>query len=404
MASDPAMMRKKLWKILDNMRDNEIDLVTFLEEIMASNEPRLKNIASGFLDRGGFKVVLRLMLRHLGFEGKVKHSTRCLTAVNQALGSEIWPVISAILEGEVNAYCKSPEAGKTAGTMTPETLKEFSLVEMRKRFDHHCPQLSQIITAICSNLKDCQSGTEPTGLEEFESNEPQTVASDVAADEDLISEEVTAEEPPGTDIRLVINTKKRRLVTKNEIPASKRRRARDKNIIGTVCLGVLAFGHSRNANLLQIILGYYLQGYSVAKEVVLVLNRLGLTVAYNTITESMNTLAKCNWEKIRCRINEGEPFGYAIDNCVIGDNKKEQSVLNRKETLQYTAGFLWFLNLPNKEKWKEASLPNDILGESPSPVNSTEMTDLEMNGTGGKGIDRKLLFRGIPNYEGIDSL
>lgn len=35
-----------------------------------------------------------------------------------------------------------------------------------------------------------------------------------------------------------------------------------------------------------MIIGYYLQGYSVAKEVISVLNRLGLTVAYNTICES----------------------------------------------------------------------------------------------------------------------
>ena len=37
----------------------------------------------------------------------------------------------------------------------------------------------------------------------------------------------------------------------------------------------------------------------------------------------MNTLAARNWENIRGGIQEGEAFGYAIDNCVVGDNKDE---------------------------------------------------------------------------------
>lgn len=59
-------------------------------------------------------------------------------------------------------------------------------------------------------------------------------------------------------------------------PASKKRKARDKSLIGTVCLGILAFGHSRNANLLQMIIGYYLQGYSVAKEVIFCAEPVGI--------------------------------------------------------------------------------------------------------------------------------
>lgn len=130
------------------------------------------------------------------------------------------------------------------------------------------------------------------------------------------------------------------------------------------------------------------------------LNRLGLTVAYKTICESMHTLAKCNWGNIRRRIQKGEPFGYAVDNCVIGDNKAEQSLLNRKETLQYTAGFLWFLNLHKEKGDGEASSP-EVIAEGSSVTGASSALD---GSSTGKGIERKILFREIPTYEGIDSL
>lgn len=447
MANDPNTERQRILKILDCMRDTEIDLITFIEGIMISSDPRFKKIAATFLDRGGFEIVLRFMLRSLGF-GKAKHSTRCLTAVNKALGSEIWIVISEILELEISSYCKSPEAGKTAGTITPESVEQFSLMEMRKNFECHCPRLSKIMGLICRGCKsDAMEEKEVSG----EPEEPEVPEVLEVLEEDSLP-----------------STKKRRLATKSQVPVHKKRRVRDKSLIGTICLGVLAFGHSRNANLFQMIMGYYMHSYSVAKEVVCVLNRLGITVAYNTVCESMNTMAECNWRKIRQRIQDGEAFGYAIDNCVIGDNKAEQSLLNRKETLQYTAGFLWFLNLPCKTPRlpvDEASSLLDqgsIVGQSSATSNATAdhaatstpatgapvtpldpigdpavtqtpataapatrcavpeggdfpnslhvpaeyheaVQDLE-GGVAGKGIDRKILFREIPDYEGIDSL
>ena len=66
------------------------------------------------------------MLSHLGFEGKAKHSARCLTVVNKALGSEIWPVIGETLEQDVDAYCKSLEARKTSSTMAPGLLRTLA--------------------------------------------------------------------------------------------------------------------------------------------------------------------------------------------------------------------------------------------------------------------------------------
>lgn len=448
MASPPNNNnRASILKVLDSMRNTEIDLVTFMDGIMSSNESWLKNIAARFLEQGGFLVVLKFMLRHLGFEGKAKHSTRCLTAVTQALGSEIWAVISEILEQEIIMYCKSPGAGKTAGTMTPETIEEFSLTGMRKNFDYYCPRFSQIMTVICPDSKG--GIAEENVASQPPTNEP----------ENEVVDEQMAPEPESVQCANMnfISTKKRRLVHKAEVPASKKRKVRDKSLIGTVCLGVLAFGHSRNANLLQMIMGYYLQGYSVAKEVISVLNRLGLTVAYNTVCESMNTMAASNWGNIQRRIQEGEAFGCAIDNCVIGDNKGEQSVLNRKETLQYTAGFLWFLNLPGGKISKRTG---SILGNTPvegiaggaasvsgniaeemiaggtsvvsvggfagtqsstaggsvsliaegalracgnDTVPEIAAPEIEV-GSAGKGVDRKILFRDIPDYDGIDSL
>ena len=102
MTSNPNILHKSIVKVLDCMRDTEIDLVTFVEGLVTSNKLRIKNVAIGFLKRGGFEVVLRFMLKHLGFKGKAKHSARYLTAINKALGSEIWMVIGQILEQEIN--------------------------------------------------------------------------------------------------------------------------------------------------------------------------------------------------------------------------------------------------------------------------------------------------------------
>ena len=222
---------------------------------MTPNEPRLKNVGTGFLDRGGFGVVSRFMLKLPGFEGKgkAKHSPSCLTAINKALGSEIWLVIGEILEQEMDVYCRSPGAEKTAGTMTPKSVEEFSLITMRKHFESLCPQLSRIVRKICPDCKsDAEGGVPPENVQETEKEVAVTVAMSATGEGAA----------GGVDMSPVSRTKRRR-ETKVEVPASKKRRVRDKSFIGTVCLAILAFGHSRNANLLQMIMGYYFQGYSV---------------------------------------------------------------------------------------------------------------------------------------------
>ena len=254
MPTEPNTVRKGILKVLDSMRDTEIDLVTFMEAIMTSNESRLRNVATGFLDRGGFQVVLKFMLKHLGFEGtKVKQSARCLTAVNTALGPEIWQVVGEILEQEISVYCRSPVAGHTSGTLTRESIVEFNLIEMRKQFDCHCPQLSRIMGLICSGNKG----------DSVDSVEDQGNIQEMGKEKEVVEEEEPEEVTPAPAQDADISTK-RRLETK-AVPARKKRRVRDKDLVGTVCLGILAFGHSRNANLLQMVMGYYMQGYNVAK-------------------------------------------------------------------------------------------------------------------------------------------
>jgi len=302
-----ASVEQNCIKVLDSMKDKDVDLLALFETIMTPEIKRMKDISARFFARGGFAKSMELMLPHLGVVGKKKHSFRCLSEINKMLPSEIWRLISQILEMELDTYCKIAEACQNANSMTPTIASEFGLNNIQEKLDQNCLRLAGLIGVFCSD--NSKEGVGDGGDDNVDNPERESHSIEVSQNrsqnvENIEREEgVVAVDPLGANegsgfidkvAQVFVSNKKRRRMGKVVVPVSKKRKVRHKSIIATVALCVLAYGHSRNANRFQIVMGYYLQGHNVTKDVLGALNRLGFCISYNGVSDAIKSVGEKN--------------------------------------------------------------------------------------------------------------
>ncbi|KAF8469004.1 hypothetical protein BDZ91DRAFT_81664 [Kalaharituber pfeilii] len=239
-----------VWKILETMRDHNMDMATLFERMMKSSSPRLKQKTGVFFAKDGFQRVFEAMLPHMEFDPKKRslNSARSVIELKQRMGVSLWKLIHVVLESKLRSYCNNIETRMGVGHTTPETARSFSLDELKAKFEERCPRLFGIMQVVCQGNS---SGHAIDG------------------------------EKLGTDDG-----------------------NRNRGIISIVVMYMLAFARSRRCNTFQSMVGYYLQGNTVSKRSISFLNQVELSVSYTSICKTMRSMGLSNLKNIQKRIWE----------------------------------------------------------------------------------------------------
>ncbi|RPB18337.1 hypothetical protein L211DRAFT_854209 [Terfezia boudieri ATCC MYA-4762] len=305
--AEEAVWKPRVFLIRKLLHSSNMDVSLFFTRLMSSKSKCLKEKQRSFIENKGFEKVFEVMLSVMSYNTKKKqNSTASILELKQKLEVELWRVIQQILESEMKAYCKQPEAEsrRPVQSITPELATEFDFKKIEGKFKEFCPRLSNIIQGICLLGESDGDETMREGEE-------------------------------------VVNNKRKR----GKGP-QKKRNIRDKSLMTVTAMSIMVFSNSRLSNTLQTPLDYYFQACGVPKKVISFLNHMGLSVAYTIICESMKAMGAANREVITRKVKNGSPIGLMWDNNAMFENKASQSVKNVKTLTQYTCAALWFLNVP----------------------------------------------------------
>ncbi|KAF8445294.1 hypothetical protein BGX38DRAFT_1143491 [Terfezia claveryi] len=103
---------------------------------------RSSNMDRSFIENKGFEKVFEAMLSVMSYNTKKKqNSTASILELKQKLGVGLWRVIQQILESEMKAYSKQPEA-RPVQSITPELATEFDFKKIEGKFKEFPPRLT----------------------------------------------------------------------------------------------------------------------------------------------------------------------------------------------------------------------------------------------------------------------
>ncbi|RPB24665.1 hypothetical protein L211DRAFT_848511 [Terfezia boudieri ATCC MYA-4762] len=304
--AEEEIWEPRVFKICELLRSSNMDLRLFVTRCLGAKSKRMREKQRSFIDNNGVEEVFEGMVSVINCSSKRKqNSATAISEVKRRLGGGVWRLVQQILDLELEAYCKQPIAKCPVQAITPDIATNFNFEELGGRFRQNCPRLYELINGVCS----------------------------VGSDRDTMLDN--------------LNSRKRK---KSGGGGGERgRKSRNKLLINTVVMSMIAFGRSRMCNSLQTPIGYYLQACGVPKRVIGVLNRVGLSVGYTTICDAMKAMGSANGERIKKRIIQGHAFGLMWDNNVMFENKTGQSVKNQRVLTQYTCAAMWFLHIPKPE-------------------------------------------------------
>jgi uncharacterized transporter YbjL len=92
--------------------------------------------------------------------------------------------------------------------------------------------------------------------------------------------------------------------TENTYTTSHRRqvvRKRNKKIIATVIAHIMMFARSQKDNYLQTIIGFWLQSVKAPKRLIALLNRVGISVSYASVTTAIKAVGEAAHKSIQVR-------------------------------------------------------------------------------------------------------
>jgi hypothetical protein len=146
------------------------------------------------------------------------------------------------------------------GDMTPQIAAGFDMDECSKRLQEHAPYLNRMLQTLC--------GAAIVSNEEQEDREfsPETWSMSES------EEDVYTNQSEGRSYHHTEN------------------RNRNKAIIATFMAYMVMFARSQQNNYMQTIIGFWLQSVKAPKRLIALLNRLGISVSYGSITTAVKAV------------------------------------------------------------------------------------------------------------------
>lgn len=159
----------------------------------------------------------------------------------------------------------------------------------------------------------------------------------------------------------------------DDTPSKRKERRRcDRNLISITVMGLLTYGRSRRANILQTTMGFYSYASRIPKRAISVFNRLGLCCSYESVISAMEYCAKGVEREARRRAGENsESLMVMYNNFDIQTEVQDQRLHNKAILQHNTIGAVIFLRRKNGKPWmsgsegsiQEESAPGQFAGQ-----------------------------------------
>ncbi|KAF8467164.1 hypothetical protein BDZ91DRAFT_793569 [Kalaharituber pfeilii] len=342
-------MDNTLLKILDSIKEAKLTIKSFFLAVMVSEHHTIQTRVGLLFKDEGLEECLKAMINHTRFGPGKRKTERARQEAAARLGPIIMPFIEEILCDEIVSFSNHPIAKKPPNKIAAEDCLHFDFLKYHEALTETAPYLTTLMNKVCK-------------LEE--------------EDKDAQLEH-------------------------------EQREQRDKRIIITTAICCIAYAYSRSINSLQVMMGYYFQAERASKRSIATCNRMGICCSYNTIQASMTMMAKSSLIAVKQRIANGKvkfnrskaencewrSFRMCMDNAVVASKRKaEETELNKGGLIQYTAGFIWMLNIPKPKDPRFMKAYESLIKQEQS-----------VDGTILPGIRRDILFK-EPNYDEVTVL
>jgi hypothetical protein len=349
-------------------------LLPFIEAFWDSTNERLQNRIGYIYSNGGFHSLVGRVIQHSIFAAERRSTQRDTnTLAETQIGQDIINLLLRIIHREFQSLHEDEESRTMqirAGNMTAKVASQFSFKERETFYLDNAPILSSLIRELC------------------DVNSIEAEPADDDNDTDSENSDYDSMEP--------------------REPNVKPKKSRAKWVIATTVLSLITFAQSRRNSYFQVstslqprrrvqlmdktALGYFIQGSTLPKRVVAVMNKLGVSVSYNSVITAVKANGQAELERVRKMVKQGVPFGICWHNLVLDGHKKEETEMNRSTQDHCTTSFVHIMHFPKPL--------NDHSSDMLAYENIRAMVEFNKR-EGLVGLPRQLLYNNHPDYEAL---
>jgi hypothetical protein len=125
-------------------------------------------------------------------------------------------------------------------------------------------------------------------------------------------------------------------------PKHYKKRGKRQSLLMTVVICILSYARSQRSNLLQAHVGYFLTASRTPKAVLEVLHRFGLSLKYDSITDTFRNIAKLSADNLKEFASTFPALFVSFDNANFYARVRDETLHNLAEMLNYTVGYVAF--------------------------------------------------------------
>ena len=261
-----------------------------------------------------------------------------------------------IVRHEMKQIVAKVEIKLPANNVTPETLERFSLNNIDNIFEEHAIFTRSLIRTAADVVVVDSTLPESTGdssttvniqnppvLDSDNDNLSSHEDSSSSEDDNYSFDDNTSLSNDSIHGDIADDSIGNESETSSTVPIKKRiRQQRNKALIATICLCMLAYSRSKYANLLQMVAGYFAFAQNMPKRCVEVFHKMGLLVTSKTVRQALTANSEAVLQTLRERVRN-ERFLISYDNMNFYEKVQDQRVHNKAHQVAYTAGYICFM-------------------------------------------------------------
>ncbi|KAA8909008.1 hypothetical protein FN846DRAFT_1020806 [Sphaerosporella brunnea] len=363
-------------RVLEYMKQEGFTgLLPFIEATFNSQNHAVKSRVGRFYANGGFATTVKVMANHGRFGPENRVTKQSTDALKSYVGDEVIDICVRILCQELEEVTKDKTIHMRPGDLTPEVAERFDMDNCARRLQERAPYLNRVLQTLCgvAEQKAANNTEEPTPSTTTSNKERENLEFSPELWSMSESEEVYTDQGEGTLYRYTANRK------------------RNKAMIATLMAYVIMFARSQQNNYMQTIIGFWLQSVKAPKRVIALLNRLGVSVSYGSITTAVKAVGTAAAKDLQKKVQSGCFIGICWDNLALQVGKKEETEMNRNDLELCTTAYAYELNVPKPPAG--ASQEDKQVYKNIREAQARNATDRKR-----PGIPRGLILKENPTY------
>jgi hypothetical protein len=273
-----ASTDSRILDILDTMKEKGMSVASFFEAFFDSHNHRIQSRRGWFFKQEGMRRVFRAMTQASKFASNKRQTATATAEINQTIKEDMVRLVMGILRHEMKALGKDKRSRLNPTTITPIACADFTVKDVQRVYEEKAPTLWRIVR-ILSGVPGIQSEEDAREDDDIDDGRlgDQPLENDVdepyndVDDDDLVNPDM--EMPDDEDDWLDIDIEddinggmdRSNWVTERDLEAAfahpdgarrrKRRKHRvqkDRQLMATMALAIMAYGRSRWNNTLQV--------------------------------------------------------------------------------------------------------------------------------------------------------